>query len=168
MSKRVIIELNEKDFLEYNLYNVFNVIKMRNAFIMSFIIVHITIFFTMVALEAKIQIAILTALLLGIIVDLGIVWLFRNSVMKTAEKQAGLIGRHEIKIDDKGIYDTASTHNIFMLWSDITDIRVNKNYIYIYRGNIFSFIIPRRHFLNEFEATEFLKTLVEYKKSESI
>lgn len=152
---RVVADIVEQDYWIYNKYAMWNLPKMRKAFIVNFLGAHLTILMMMILLKEPPRTILLATIFLGLVADVLIVIMFRSKVKKTANTQRGILGRHVMEISEAGISDRTAEHHTFMTWSDITDIVQDIHNIYIFRGMSFAHIVPIRSFSGEEEKNAF-------------
>jgi len=159
---RVVADIVEQDYWIYNKYAMWNLPKMRKAFMVNFVGVHLTVFMMMILLKEPMQTVVLATIFLGLIADLMIVVVFRSKVRKTANTQRGILGRHVFEIAEAGISDKTAEHHTFMGWGDITSIVQDSHNIYIFRGLNFAHIIPIRSFSGEEEKSAFFEEAMKF------
>lgn len=93
---------------------------------------------------------------------------YRWSVKQNARKiyseapNKGVFGDHIIALDAEGVIEISDTGETRTAWSGVDRIEANGEYIFLYTGSLTAHIIPRRAFLNEVEAEEFIQLARQY------
>jgi hypothetical protein len=91
-------------------------------------------------------------------------WFVKRNAQKTYSEgqNKGVLGNHIIALDSDGVIEISDVGETRTTWSGVEKIEANDKYIFLYTGSLMAHIIPRRAFLNEVEAYEFIQMAQQY------
>jgi hypothetical protein len=93
---------------------------------------------------------------------------YRWSVRRNAKKlysgggDKGALGNHIVSIDEGGVTEVSDVGDSRTTWGGIEKVEEDEAYIFVYTGSVQAHVIPKRAFLSDDEAAEFLETAKAY------
>ncbi len=161
---RIVADIEAQDYWLYNKFAMLHLPGMKNAFLMNFAGIHLTVFMMMMLLKEPLLTSILACIFLGLAADAVVIYMFRKRVWKTAETGRGIVGRHIFEIAENGISDRTGEHQTFFQWGDVTGVERAEHGIYIFFDRNFAHILPLRSFKDSDEQELFLETIKKYRE----
>lgn len=92
-------------------------------------------------------VTLLMIVLFGVLtlITVAAIW-FRYATPRQLAKQPGVLGPRSYTLEADGLRVTTETSDAVTRWGDITEVRVDADYIFIYMGKLVGPVIPRRFF----------------------
>ena len=161
---RVEIDINKKDFWNFNRYATLTIPKLRNIFIMDFMGMPVVLLLILMVSGLPPLYSVLTALLGGAFCDLCIYMSFRVRILKLADKKQELLGKHTIEIYPLGAVKSTNGNEVTYNWKSIKKVSRDKINIYFFLDEMTAQIIPKRSFKDEKEFDEFYSKSLDFWK----
>lgn len=169
--RKVTVDVTREDYWKFNLFGLMTVRALRRTLIFNMSAMPVLSFIVLlifgIAKDIPIFISLVLAIIIGALLDLLILYITKMRIMKMPEKKSGILGEHTIIIDEKGIDETSVIGDVSYIWTSISSIEQNKDYIFIFVSNLSGHIIPKRYFASEEEANEFYQLAMKYWKGET-
>jgi len=91
--------------------------------------------------------ALIMIVLFGVLtlITVAAIW-FRYATPRQLAKQPGVLGPRSYALEADGLRVTTETSDAVTQFDDITEVRVDADYIFIYMGKLVGPVIPRRFF----------------------
>lgn len=155
------IDLNRKDFLEFNKYVLFRS-RLKRTFIISTIFILLSILILnfnkpldliLIGIELIIF-CIAWSILLFILYQLNF-----QRIKKLPDTNGSILGQKTYILQDDGLKEITETSETLTKWNGIKKIIETEEYIYVFVDKIAAYVIPKRYFSEEKERIEFIETI---------
>lgn len=147
-------ELNENDYWVMNRYMLFHS-KLRKTMVMTLILLALFIGWFYLIVKIKSQYSAIFYIITVLILYLLFYLLLKAKTIAASKKQKDICCEHTLEISEIGIIDTTYINENRYIWNGINKISDNDNYIFIFIGEVQAYVIPKRAFNSDADASEF-------------
>lgn len=164
---KVVIDLKKEDFWNFNKFVMFNMPKYRIAMFFSLLSIPVSCIIISKLLGSGWAFSIVAGVIIGGLADVLFVYRIKSRTMKMVVKTGdGVVGEHLIEVNDKGLYDATVKSKSHCAWSDIHDLKQDKDNLYLFVNSMQATIVPKRSFANQAEEQTFIQQVEQYTKKQ--
>lgn len=164
---KVTVDITREDFWHLNKYAMLHLNKYKGYVIAYMVIIPIILFVAFQVLDMELVYSAVSAVVLGVLLDIYFFVRLKSKIMKLPEKKSGLLGEHIIELSEDGIKESTDVNESFSKWDGVHSVKRDKSHFYIFLNSMAGHIIPRRSFVSEDEAEQFYKKAVEWLDSKA-
>lgn len=158
----IVVNINKEDFWRFNRFALFHLPKYRNMIFAAFAGTPLLFFVVLKLTGWGWAYSIIGGLILGGLFNLYFVYRIKSKTMKLVKDHDGILGEHLIEIDERGLHESSVNNHSRYAWTGIQQLRMDKDYLYIFVNNLQAVIIPKRSFSGQKEELEFSEAVERY------
>lgn len=160
----IVVNLNKEDFWRFNRFALFHLPKYRNMMLAAFVVIPVLFFAALKLTGSGWAYSIIAGLVLGGVFNLYFVYRIKSKTMKLVKDNDGILGEHLIAIDERGLNESTVKNHSRYAWNGIQQLRMDKDYLYIFVNSLQAVIIPKRSFSGQKEELEFSEAVERYSR----
>ncbi|MCT4596213.1 MAG: YcxB family protein [Anaeromicrobium sp.] len=164
---KITYDIRKEDYWNFNKYVMYNNFRTKITIILSIILGTIAAYISIRAITNSNLYSLAWAFTSFGIIYYIMIHCTRKRAFKFAEDEGGILGKHTIEISEEEIIENTYYNSSFHLWSDIKNIEITEEYIFIFTSKIQAYAIPRRAFKTENEAIRFYNFLIRHFKEKN-
>lgn len=167
---KISMHITKEDYWRFNKFVMYSMPKYRRIMLTNFIVLPLLLSIILKIIGKPWGYSVLVGISLGVLLDVFMYFSIKRKVMRLADSKenAAWLGDHTIEFTEHGIDETTPVSSGHYNWVAIPEIRMTKDYIYIFISSMQAHIIPLACLSNQSEQTQLIQLLEEYTKKKII
>lgn len=158
----VRFKTDKKDLWNFNIYLTKTIPALRRNITVNTLFIPVSIIVVGLIIKLKWSVIIPAAVVFTAIYMLVIMSTLKKQLAAFYVAKKDILGERAIEINEQEVKEVTEEGVSQKLWEQISDVKTDKNYIYIFTSPHFAHIIPKAAFSSVDEANKFYETAKVY------
>lgn len=167
---KISMHITKEDYWRFNKFVMYSMPKYRKIMLLNRIGLPIFCSIIFKVIGKTWAYSILVGVALGALLNVFMYFSIKRKVMRWADSKenAAWLGDHTMEITEQGVDETTPVGSAHYNWDAIPEIRMTKDYLYIFISSMQAHIIPLACLSTPTEQTQLIQLLEKYAKKKII
>lgn len=167
---KISMHITKEDYWKFNKFVMYSMPKYRKVMLANIIGLPLFLSIILKVIGKPWVYSIVVGVALGVLLNVFMYFSIKRKVIRwsASTENAAWLGDHTMEIAEQGIDETTPVGSAHYNWDAIPEIRMTKDYIYIFISSMQAHIIPLACLSNPSEQTQLIQLLEEHHKKKII